>query len=300
MDSFWFMFMNLGYLFCAEGLIQSALRRNEYSELFRHLLHLDGKFIGLCGGKRITHETKSKIALWILRINVVGTFVFIILLTLVFIKRPTSFFYIYDLYPDHESWAIFSIFLVFEILSKSIGVIAFNLMSTWFLLSVAFQFMALAQLRKSTDHVGKRIAYYKYLAIFNKCHMNCYLPITLPSRLTLFGLLVVISAHLLLRYGHRLILFERFLVFQLLLWSIVTAFLCILVSGKIYKSSSRALVRFRSYDKHTKYTRKSLRALRPFGVKAGPSKTLTYGTLNAYSVVVLKALTTILVRFPPR
>lgn len=154
--------------------------------------------------------------------------------------------------------------------------------------------------RKSTDHVGKRIAYYKYLAIFNKCHMNCYLPITLPSRLTLFGLLVVISAHLLLRYGHRLILFERFLVFQLLLWSIVTAFLCILVSGKIYKSSSRALVRFRSYDKHTKYTRKSLRALRPFGVKAGPSKTLTYGTLNAYSVVVLKALTTILVRFPPR
>lgn len=151
------------------------------------------------------------------------------------------------------------------------------------------------------DPLRKKIQFYRYLYLFNQFHNHTYLYITIPFRLAVLGLFSVTGGVVLIRVNKHNSYSEHFLVIQSFLWATLLPFLFIHVSGKVFKTSVKLVAGFSRYSKYSlsKSEKKAVRCLRPFGVRVGPIKALTYGALSAFYFIVVKSLTTTLVSIPP-
>lgn len=151
------------------------------------------------------------------------------------------------------------------------------------------------------DPLSKRIAYFKRLHLFNTFHLNAYLKTSLPLRFFSFALFFVTSAVVHIRLGNHLLMHEHIFVVQLFIWSSIVPLLLILVCGKIFKSSTQLIASYKFTHWHvSKITKKTVKSLRPFGVRVGLCKALTYGAFNVFFFCVIKSLTTVLVSLPHR
>lgn len=148
------------------------------------------------------------------------------------------------------------------------------------------------------DQVQKRVSYFNFLTLLNSMHLECYLWTSLPSRLAILALFGVNSAVALIRFRHHLVIHEIIFVVQLLIWCMLLPFLFIHVSGKIAKDAKKLLVEL-SKCPNSKLVNKTLKSLRPFGIRVGLCKALSYNMLNTFYFIVIKSLTTMLVSIQP-
>lgn len=115
------------------------------------------------------------------------------------------------------------------------------------------------------------------------------------------------SSLIVIRLGSSISMVEQMVVGQFIFTFLGTAFLYLHISGKVFADSSKlaeSLVReacrggimtTTTVRKETRVWRRVTRSLRPFGVRVGTIRAISYVALSAFCVTVVSVLTTVLV-----
>lgn len=142
---------------------------------------------------------------------------------------------------------------------------------------------------------------YRCLFLINQFHNQCYVFTMIPSRIGFFGSFSVGLAVILIRLDHAITGAEYFICLYAFLIFMITSFLFLHISGKVFKDScdlGDALLA-EGWKSRSKLIRKMAKSLRPFGVRLGTIRTLSYAALSAFYITLVSILTTVLNAFPP-
>ncbi|XP_035716530.1 uncharacterized protein LOC118439382 [Folsomia candida] len=220
--------------------------------------------------------------------------------------KPGSAQYLYSAWSDEgksdmANITVFFIFFTFEVYTKIVNVLQYFWLQTWFLFSVAYTTIGIYTLSNSTN---PRVTYYRCLSLINFQHNNCY-PINNSSvKYTFNGVCIISSGFVLTRLFDRITLPEQVIIVALVFSIMATTFLYLHISGQVSHKSGALCVKLATHvdlslspgDK--KLRNREVKSIRPFGIRVGNIRSMSYNALNDYFVQLSSVFLTLLVTFP--
>ncbi|OXA40229.1 hypothetical protein Fcan01_24935 [Folsomia candida] len=310
MEIFWLGFMVPSYYICFDGVLACYLKRDEMTTFFRWVTgfdtHLKQMPSRLSQKRKILHE---KIAIFLVRYGIFATVIFTLLFILIYLMKPRSAQYLYSAWSnkgksDMVNITAFLLFLTFEAFTKTIGIAQYFLLQTWFLFSVAYTTIGISTLSNSTNPVNKRLIYYRCLYLINYQHNNCYIVINSSMKYTFNGFCTITTGYVITRLFDRITLPEQIVIVDMFINITATTFLYLHISGMVSHKSGAlcaklaTLVDLSLSPRNRKLRNREVKSIRPFGIRVGNIRSMSYNALNDYFVQSSSLFLTLLVTFP--
>lgn len=152
------------------------------------------------------------------------------------------------------------------------------------------------------DHLPRQISYFRCLFLLNQAHNRCYPVTMLPVRFLFYFEFLIISAFVLIRLFTQINTTERAIMTELFFAFIISSFLVLHISGKMFKDSES--LKWKLFQRAAslagwegKIWRKTAKSLQSFGVRVGSIRCISYAALSAFYITTTSVLTTVLVTF---